>query len=204
MLQTLIQLGSSTYPELVDVKVFDLVKDFSSLQPASITMKKDIILFDIPVSHVSGFVCDANSYTIETDTGMSYCKTMKTQKIESTDLFLKYPPAVKEYDRISIIRQRIEDDSFLIKKEANFAHVYYIKERQDAIVEYYGRQWTTRCEIKWVYPYYSLTEPDHIVFRCRPVYSISISTNGTPDENLVLGFMDVAMPRLLRGLYQSR
>lgn len=202
MWRTLIVLGSSTHAEYVDQKVFDIVKSFACLPPSQVSKTNDIIQFDIPVSQISGHVDSTCAHSIETD---GRCSRLKTESIRTisrnVSLFLQHPASKQDYDRITIHRQHVFRDSFLLKDSATFSNVKYIKERVDASIHGWESEWTIRFQEQWICPYYSLGEPDLYIFRCRPLCSIHVIVDGLPEIAKIRDFMHVAFPLILRGKY---
>lgn len=195
-------LGSSSHSEYVDSKIFNIVKAFACLPPADIYTFNDIVQFDIPTSQLSGHVDNDLSHVIETDSTCSSTKTESTNIISrSISLFQKHPASKQDYDHVTIHRQRVCQNTFLLKTDANFSNVKYIKERTDTCIDGWDSSWTIRFQEQWICPYYSLGEPDLYIFRCRPLYSIHILVNGLPEIDKIRNFMNVAFPSILRGKY---
>lgn len=205
MWRTLVILGSTSHCEYVDSKIFEIVKSFACLPPANVKHTKDIVQFDIPVSQISGHVDNESSHIVETDGNCSQINTSSIKTISrKLTLYQHRPSSKQDYDRITVHRQRIISDSFLLKENANFSNVKYIKERVDASVEGWDSEWTIRLQEQWICPYYCLGEPDLYIFRCRPLYSVHVLVNGLPDIVKIREFIDVAFPLILRGKYSSK
>lgn len=202
MWRTVIVLGSSTHPEYVDKKLFDIVKTFACLPPSQTTKTHDIVQFDIPMSQISGHVDSTCVHRIETDCLCSKLKTTSTRTISrNISLFLQHPSSKQDYDRVTIHRQHTLCDSFLLKNDANFNNVKYINERVDASIHGWDSKWTIRFQEQWICPYYSLGEPDLYIFRCRPLCSIHVIVDGLPEITKIRDFMNVAFPLIIRGKY---
>lgn len=206
--RTKIVLGSATHHDYIDVTLFDLAKQFACLPPAQIVTSTDnIVVYEVPVFHISGNVDVSRHHIVETDTK---CSFTSSEAIHEGHLPLRLiqkrsatSPQAKDFDRISIIRETVHKDSFLLKNEALYSHVNYIKERTDAVVEGWGYQWTLRFQQQWTCPYYSLSDIDSIIFRCRPVYSVHIMTCGNPSIDIIEKLIDQALPKTFRGGYQQ-
>lgn len=197
--QTLLKLGSATHPDFVEKIMFDHALSFCTMFPAVVKSDTHLVHYDVPHSHISGYVDHNKTHSIETD---HLCRWVKVYAVETLHqplvIYQPDPPSKSDFDRMTIYRQLVFSDTFLLKDEADFHHVNFIKSRTDATIQFNSKDWLIRFQESYVCPYKSLSNPDEIYFKCRPQYSVDISTEGYPDAEIISDFCEVALPRLFR------
>lgn len=193
--RTIIRLGSASHPCFIDKEMFDIAMFHIKLSPAIVTNYRNLMKYEVPASHIAGYPDPRKSHVIESDV---QCTKITTETIENLSepliIIHKNPLVPLKYDRIAIHRQLVFKDDFLLKEDSEFSRVIFIKERTDSSLEYYSKQWFIRLQVEYICPYYSLGNPDKIVFQCDPRYSVEIVTDGVPDHETILGFIHVALP----------
>lgn len=203
MWRTRVVLGSCYHEDFVGSKVYELVKEFSQIPPAQVDKQKDIIRYEVPVSQVSGFVDDDRMHFVEVD---SHCTLIRSEGVQRMHrpitIKLAHACIPRDYDRMTIYREQVYPDSFLLKEEANFSHVKFIHERVNSSLPGWEYSWKTCLQRQWICPYYSSSDPESIVFRCKPMYSIEVLIDDLPSVDTIEKFVNTAMPSYLRGHYE--
>lgn len=200
--RTRILLGSTCHDNYIDGKVWELVKEFASLPPAHIRYEQDILRYEVPRAHISGFQDNDRMHYVEANSRLERIRTEAVQRMSSpVVLRMKKPILPRDYNQLTVYREQVFPDSFLLKEEAQFSHVEYIHERIVSTMTGWEYVWKTTLQRQWVCPYSSLTD-ESLVFRCKPMYSIYIDVDDLPSLDLIQKFINTAMPSYLTGEYE--
>lgn len=200
-MRTRITLGSLSHAACIDGKWWELLKQFVTLPPAVVGSASNLVTFEIPPMHASGLASYDRTYSVTTDTRCLRTWTETSVVLEKPLTFITRGQAdAKSFDRVTITREAFDNDSFLLSDDATYSHAVFIKDRVDATIEGWGYQWTVRMDQKWVCPYYELHRPEDIVFRCRPMYSATVMTTGSPTLDVIHSFIQTALPRAFRDI----
>lgn len=194
-------MGSGYQHNYVHFEIYELVKDFMSLPPSKIRKRFNIIEFEVSHAHISRKGDPNHFYSIQTDEHMSILSAEDVcYKYNPLHLHLQTPPKSDRFDRLSIYREDV-NKTFLLKKDSMFTHCQVIEEDIIFELEGWGYLWETRLQKKWICPYNSSLDPDSIVFRCKPVYSVQIITEGCPTLDMIKKFIKYALPKYFDGSY---
>lgn len=180
--QTILRLGSKTNRKFIDKRMFDLAHNFSVLPPAEVKRSTNLIRYEVPHASISGFVETNKTHLIETDSLSTSMRTVAIEQVNRpTEWMQENPRLPRSFDRITIYRQLVFNNTFLLKKDAKFSYVVFIKERTDSTVFFEDNKWTIVSQISYICPFENVSNPDRIIFKCDPQYSVELHTDGFPD-----------------------
>lgn len=198
--RTVLQLGSRSHPTYVEKKAYDLAYQFAILFPATIRATTNLVQYCVPFQALGEGADASRVHIVEAD---SFLRNIHTESIATTETPIvwkqPHPPCASEFDRVTIRHEHVCKDAIQLKEAPGSPYrVLFVKSRVDAELSYDGKPWIIRLQEAYLCPYHSLADPDVLVFKCRPLYSIELVTESYASMSLIQEIWPLFFPRFFR------
>lgn len=201
-MRTRVVFGSACHPRFVSKTFSNLIEIMSSFDSV-VLQERPSVVYEVP-SHQVNFMenMSTNSkYHVHcNDSLLQYCdittpvssKTFKTDRSTQSQC--------REFDRVTIYKEKIRTEFFILMQNANYSNVTLYKKRKVFYMLAWGVSW--RMEIREVYlnPQSTEADPYSVWFCGNPKYEIVLTSYSDLPENdenetLIFRFLSVILPR---------
>lgn len=194
--RTRVVLGSGTHPGFVSQQFRGIVENLASLMSPSVMIReKPKVIYEIP-SHQVNFMAEMKShckyYVACGDSYLEYCEV-----IEPLSKSVHQQERSKnsgEFDRISIYREHVTPEFFILMQNAKYSNVTIYKNRNVVYLLAWGISWRLESRDVYLNPRSSEADPYSLWFCGSPKHEIVLSTyddlpRGDKDVTAVLSMI---------------